>query len=95
MFNPNATHSQGKLFGATVLSLSKEVQNYLKKFLAKSFYTNLFCKIDESKIQILYSDKKLHPNISINILVGLEILKSGHWWSDKEMHEAFLFNLKV
>jgi hypothetical protein len=35
------------------------------------------------------------PNYPVNVLVGLEYLKAGFGWSDKEMYEAFLYNMQV
>ena len=54
-----------------------------------------FCRIDEDIFAILYSDKASRPNIPVNVLVGLEILKSGFGWSDAELEDALHFNLQV
>jgi len=52
-------------------------------------------RIDESRFAVLYSDEASRPNIPINVLVGLEILKSGFGWSDEEMYDHFCFDLQV
>ena len=95
MFKTNKKHLQTELFGTTVLNLPQKIQKRLKNSWAESFYTELFCKINEQIFRSLYSDKKSRPNVPINILVGLEILKSGYGWSDEEMYDAYLFNLQV
>jgi len=95
MFKTNKEHLQTELFGTTVLNLPSKIQKRLKNSWAESFYTELFCKINEQIFRSLYSDKKSRPNVPINILIGLEILKSGYGWSDEEMYDAYLFNLQV
>ncbi len=44
---------------------------------------------------VLYSDKSSRPNIAVNVLAGLEVLKSGFGWSDAELYDAFSYNLQV
>ena len=41
------------------------------------------------------AEQQLSNNIPINVLVGLETLKSGFGWSDEQMYENFCFNLQV
>ena len=52
-------------------------------------------RLDEAPFAVLYSDEASRPNIPINVLVGLETLKSGYGWSDEEMYENFCFDLQV
>lgn len=51
--------------------------------------------MDEEPFAVLYADIPSRPNTPVNVLVGLEYLKAGFGWSDKEMYEAFLYNLQV
>lgn len=44
---------------------------------------------------MLYAEQPWRPNVPVNVLVGLEGLKSGFGWSDEELYEAFLYNLQV
>ena len=60
-----------------------------------AFYRELFCRIDETLFAKLYSEKASRPNTPINVLVGMEILKSGFRWSDEDLYNAFLFDLQV
>jgi hypothetical protein len=52
-------------------------------------------RINESIFAVLYSDEPSRPNISINVLVGLETLKSGFGWTDEEMYDHFCFDVQV
>ena len=47
------------------------------------------------KLPALYADCPSRPNVPVNMLVGLETLKSGFGWSDEQMHDEFLFNVQV
>ena len=55
----------------------------------------MFCRIDEPLFAKLYADEPSRPNTPVNLLVGLEILKSGFGWSDEALYDAFLFDLQV
>ena len=39
--------------------------------------------------------KKSRPNFPVNILVGLEAIKSGLGWSDEQLYDSFIFDMKV
>jgi hypothetical protein len=62
---------------------------------ADTFYREVFCRIDEDIFSVLYSGSASRPNIAINLLVGLELLKAGNGWSDAELYEHFLFDIQV
>jgi hypothetical protein len=94
MFVKNNTHKQSLMFGGIGL-LPKKVQNRLESSWAHAFYQEWFCRIDESMFSVLYSEKKSRPNIPVNILVGLETVKSGFGWSDEELYNRYLFDLQV
>jgi hypothetical protein len=55
----------------------------------------MLCRIDEEVFADLYSEDPSRPNVPVNVLVALEILKSGFGWSDRELHEQLCFNLQV
>ena len=50
---------------------------------------------DERPFAVLYSTEASRPNVPVNVLVGLEILKAGFGWTDEEMYEHFTFDLQV
>lgn len=62
---------------------------------AHTFREEVFLRINEDHFAILYSQKASRPNIPVNILLGLEILKGGRNWTDEELHEHFSFDLQV
>ena len=55
----------------------------------------VFSRIDESAFSVLYSEVKSRPNTPVNILVGLDALKSGYGWRDEELYDHCLFDLQV
>ena len=94
MFRKNQKHQQLEMF-STVQSLRDDQQKLLDGSWAGVFYRELFCRLDERPFAVLYSDEASRPNVPVNVLLGLDILKAGFGWSDAEMYEAFTFNLQV
>lgn len=94
MFKENNRHLQQPLF-STINSLPDKQQKRLKASWAGTFYEDIFARIEEKDFEILYSDQPSRPNIPVNVLVGLEILKAGFDWTDREMYESFCYNIQV
>lgn len=103
MFRSNHRHVQPGLFD-TIQQLPKKVGQRLDDSWAGTFpglsrartgYREVFCRIDESPLAVLYADEPSRPNTPVNVLVGLEVIKAGFGWSDEELYDAFLFNLQV
>jgi len=94
MFRKNQRHLQSTLF-SDLDHLSKKARAHLEASWAGVFRREFFCRLDERPFAVLYSDEPSRPNTPINVMVGLEALKSGFGWSDEEMHNAFLFDLQV
>ena len=94
MFKKNEKHLQKSLFSA-VNNLPEKQKRRLEESWAKPFYEEVFCRIDEEIFEILYSAKASRPNVPVNILVGLEILKQGNDWTDREMYDQASYNLQV
>ncbi len=94
MFRENNQHLQMQLL-TTVDSLPEAQSKRLDESWAGVFYRECFSRIDERPFAVLYSCKDSRPNIPVNVLVGLEALKSGFNWSDEEMYDAFCFDLQV
>ncbi|MBN2256336.1 MAG: transposase, partial [Anaerolineaceae bacterium] len=67
----------------------------LKGSWAHTFYHEFFCRIDEENFANLYSSEPSRPNVPVNVLVGLEVLKAGFGWSDADLYENYCFNLQV
>jgi len=94
MFRKNERHQQVGLYD-TVEQLPEKQRLRLESSWAGTFYRELFSRIDESVFAELYSGKASRPNTPVNVLVGMEVLKSGFGWSDEELYDAFLFDLQV
>lgn len=94
MYRKNDQHRQKPIF-SSLFDLPDKEKERLARSWAATFYQACFCRIDEDIFAILYSDTASRPNIPVNVLVGLEILKSGFGWSDAELEDALHFNLQV
>ena len=94
MFKANDGHLQMPIF-SSIDSLPEKILKRLETSWAVTFYNQVFVRIDESRFAVLYADEPSRPNQAVNVLVGLEILKSGFGWSDEEMYDHFCYDLQV
>ncbi len=94
MFRENGDHKQQSFFSLKNF-LTPKLWERLSNSWAGTFYQEVFCRIDEKIFALLYSDKDSRPNVPINVLVALEILKSGYGWSDEELYEQAMYNLQI
>lgn len=94
MFRQNQSHLQQQMLTA-VDTLPQAQFARLESSWAGAFYREFFVRIDELPYAVLFSAKDSRPNIPINVLVALEVLKAGFNWSDEDLHDAFCFNLQV
>jgi hypothetical protein len=94
MFRRHEAHLQPPLL-STVNSLPQKQRQRLDASWAGVFYREFFCRLREEPFAALYSPKASRPNIPVNVLVGLEVLKAGWGWSDEEMYDAFTFDLQA
>jgi hypothetical protein len=94
MFVANDRHLQMPMFGS-IHSLPEKIRKRLEASWAGTFYHHVFVRIDEDRFAVLYSDEPSRPNTPVNVLVGLEILKSGFGWSDEEMYDHFCYDVQV
>lgn len=94
MFKKNKRHLQLPLISA-VSQLPERQFLRLEQSWAGVFYREVFCRLDESVFSCLYSDLPSRPNTPVNVLVGLEFMKSGFGWSDEELYDEFLYNVQV
>jgi len=53
------------------------------------------CRIGGEIFADPHSRNASRPNVPVDVLVALEILKSGFEWSDQDLHEQLCFNLQV
>lgn len=94
MFIANTKHLQPKLF-STISQLPEKQRKMLEVSWADTFYREVFCRIKEDTFSVLYSESPSRPNVPVNLLVGLEILKAGYGWSDAELIEHYYFDIQV
>jgi hypothetical protein len=94
MFRKNKKHKQPALI-SSVQQLPEKQRQRLEESWAGVFYREVFSRIDETPFEVLYADIPSRPNVAVNVLVGLEFLKSGMGWSDEELYDAFLYNVQV
>jgi hypothetical protein len=94
MFKKNKKHQQPALISAAS-ELPEKQRKRLENSWAGTFYEEFFSRIDEETFAVLYSAKGSRPNVAVNVLVGLEALKSGNGWSDEELYENYCYNLQV
>lgn len=87
--------AQQPLLLSDVNDLPQRTLKYLKGSWAETFRREIFLRIPEDRFAVLYDADPSRPNVAVNVLVGLEILKDWHGWSDEEMYEHFLFDLQV
>jgi hypothetical protein len=94
MYHKNDKHYQLPLI-SSLNELPDKLRERLEESWAGTFYREFFCRLDEAPFAVLYSSEASRPNVPINVLVGLEVLKAGFGWSDEEMYDAFCYNLQV
>jgi hypothetical protein len=94
MFKKNQAHRQ-LAWISNINDLPEKQRKRLEASWAGVFYREFFCRIDEGVFAVLYADIPSRPNVPVNVLVGLEVLKAGFGWSDEELHDAFLFDVQV
>jgi hypothetical protein len=94
MYRKNEQHLQWPLI-SDLDDLPAKLKERLEGSWAGTFYREVFVRLDEGPFALLYSEKGSRPNIPINVLVGLEILKAGYGWSDEELYDHYCFDLQV
>lgn len=94
MYKQNKRHLQPPLI-SNVRDLPQKHQLRLVNSWAGVFYRELFCRLNEKPFAVLYADIPSRPNVPVNVLIGLEILKSGFGWSDEELYDHYIFDVQV
>jgi hypothetical protein len=94
MHKKNTKHLQPALISA-ITELPENQRTRLENSWAGVFYHEFFCQVNEDAFSVMYSNLPSRPNVPVNVLVGLEAIKSGFGWSDEELYENFLYNLQV
>lgn len=77
------------------INLTPREQMALQNSWAKVFAEEVFPKIDEAPFAVLYSDKASRPNTPINVIVGACIIKELFDYSDDELVEGLMLDLRL
>jgi hypothetical protein len=94
MFQKNDKHLQGTLL-STLDELPSGMRERLEQSWAGTFRRAVFQQLDETPFAVLYSAEYSRPNVPVNVLLGLEMLKAGFGWTDEELYDHFLYDLQV
>jgi hypothetical protein len=94
MYKKNKRSHQPLLI-SDVNDLPERSLKYLRNSWADTFRREVFLRIPEDRFAVLYDPDPSRPNVPVNVLVGLDIIKEGRGWSDEELYEHFLFDLQV
>lgn len=94
MYRKNDKHLQLPLI-SSLNELPDKLRDRLEESWAGTFYREFFCRLNEAPFAVLYSGEASRPNVAINVLVGLEVLKAGFGWSDEELYDAYCYDLQV
>lgn len=94
MYKANKSHLQPLLI-SNVNDLPEKHRKRLEQSWAGAFYRETFCRIPEDLFRVLYADIPSRPNVPVNLLVGLDLLKAQFSWSDEELYDHFVFDVQV
>ena len=94
MFRENPRPQQPSLL-SDVSAMPESQRRRLENSWAHTFREHVFYALDEQLFAELYAEVPSRPNVPVNVLVGLEILKAGMGVSDAELYESFLFDMQV
>lgn len=94
MYKPNKRHLQPLLI-SNVNDLPEKRRKRLEDSWAGVFYRHFFSRLNEEPFAVLYADCPSRPNVPVNWLVALEVLKAGYGWSDEELYDHFNFDFQV
>ena len=93
MYKKNEEHLKKRLYDFTYKMPDKVKIKFMSSW-AKTFYEEVFVKIDEDKFSNMYSKNDSRPNFPVNILLSLEIIKGIFNLTDSELLGNFHFNLE-
>ena len=75
--------------------LTEREQKALEKSWAKPFAEELFPMIDEEPFRVLYCEDNGAPNTPVNVLIGASIVKEMHDYSDDEIVEGLMLDVRL
>ena len=81
------------VFGAW--GLTERERRALEGSWAQVFAERVFPAIDESRFEVLYGGRASRPNTPANVVVGALIIKELFGYSDDELVEALMFDVRL
>ena len=81
------------VFGAW--GLTERERRALEGSWAHAFAEEVFPAIDEARFAVLYDDGASRPNTPVNVIVGALIIKELLGYSDDELVEALMFDVRL
>ena len=94
MYKANKRHQQPLLI-SNVNDLPEKHQQRLEDSWAGYVLSRVLLPPPGRSLRRVVRRFSLPPQHPVNVLVGLEALKSGFGWSDEELYDHFLFDLQV
>lgn len=79
----------------STFNLTAREKKALEESWAHIFSEEIFPAIDESRFEVLYSDKASRPNTPVNVIIGALIIKELFDYSDDEMVENLMLDLHL
>ena len=82
-------------FDDSLQNLTERELKILRGTWAEGFANHIFPNLPEAPFSVLYSDNDASkPNVPVNIILGLLLLKEQFGLTDEELMEAMLFNVQ-
>jgi hypothetical protein len=94
MYKANKRHLQ-PLIISNVNDLPEKHRKRLEQSWAGVYYRETFCRIPEDNFRVLYADFASRPNVPVNVMVSMDMLKAQFGWSDEELYDHFIFDIQV
>ena len=77
-----------------IVNMPKYLRRNLEKSWATPFHKYVFSKINEDRFEVLYSDIVSRPNVPVNVLIALLILKENFGLSDEDLVGSLHFDMR-
>ena len=94
MFRENKEHLYKSMF-CTIDSMDPRYAKEIEDGWAGLFYKHVFCQIDETIFEPLYSKDTGRPNTPVNILASLEIIKHLWNYTDEQLFRTIRSDYEV
>ena len=93
MFSENTSHRQRDLFDDMLLSLPEAKRRKALESKEYAFYSEVFCRIDESAFAPLFPSNRGRPNSPINAMAAALILRELRHWTYEELFRNLDFDV--